>query len=107
MEVLRRAGYLVRVSTGPLALPEPVMVVLPYSEALMLEAIRGQRGVTRPGLRRVLGLSKGPVDRRVMMLKRGGHIEEQRDDYEEFGRLYPAHDKPLGKVRAREWTRFR
>ncbi len=37
MEVLWRAGYLVRVSTGPPALPEPDTVLLMYREK-MLEA---------------------------------------------------------------------
>ena len=46
MEVLRRAGYLVRVSTGPPALPEPDTVLLMYRENMTLEMIRERPGLT-------------------------------------------------------------
>ncbi len=46
MEVLRRAGYLVRVSTGPPALPEPDTVLLMYRGKMTLEMIRERPGLT-------------------------------------------------------------
>jgi hypothetical protein len=46
MEVLRRAGYLVLVSTGPPALPEPDTVLLMYREKMTLEMIRERPGLT-------------------------------------------------------------
>ena len=41
------------------------------------------------------------------MLKRGGNVEEEREQFKALGHLYPAHNKPLGRVKPREWTRFR
>lgn len=49
----------------------------------------------------------GPVDTRLKLLKRGGNVEEEREQLKALGHLYPAHDKPLGSVKPREWTRFR
>ena len=46
MVVLRRAGYLVRVSTGPPALPEPDTVLLMCREKMTLEMIREWPGLT-------------------------------------------------------------
>ena len=44
--MLLRAGYLVRVSTGPPALPESYTVLLMYREKMTLEMIMERPGLT-------------------------------------------------------------
>lgn len=110
MEVLRRAGYLVRVATAP-ALPEPEMMLLPYREADTLAAIRRQPGLTIRELAAKWGLSISTMKSHVRMLALGKHVRAELHSYPgergaRFRRLYPTHDKPIGKVRARQKARW-
>ena len=110
MEVLRQAGYLVRVATAP-ALPEPPIVLLMYREKTTLEAIRERPGTTVTELAEVLSLKRQNVGFYVRLLLRGGHIRTDgnavKGRWNSPGHLYPTHDRPLGNVRPREPTRFR
>ncbi len=106
MEVLRRAGYLVRVATVP-ALPEPAKLLLPYTEAETLEAIRERPGITTAELVGEMGLARSTIKGRVKMLRLGGHVKGEGFNSGGFALLYPVGDKPIGKVRPREKTRWR
>ena len=111
MEVLRRAGYLVRVATVP-ALPAPAKLLLPYREAETLEAIRKRPGVTVRELAARWGLSVSTMKSHVKMLTLGKHVRAELHSYPgergaRFRRLYAVGDKPIGKVRPREKTRWR
>ena len=106
MEVLRRAGFLVRVSTGPPALPEPELVLLPYTEAETLKLVRERPGITTREIAKHFGLAPSTVKTTVRMLKLGGHITS--DGFNDgWQRLYPTHDQPIGKVRPREQVIWR
>ena len=101
MEVLRRAGYLVSVATVP-ALPEPAKLLLPYTEAETLEAIRARPGITTRELAEEMGLARTTIRERVKMLKRGGHVKGEGFNSGGFSLLFPVGDRPIGKVRPRE-----
>ncbi len=78
------------------------MVLLPYTEAETLEAIRERPGITTGELAARLDLSVSAVKSRVKMLSLGKHV---RRNGQHGHRLYPEHDKPIGKVHPREKTR--
>ena len=103
MEVLRRAGYLVRVAR-PLPLPEPVMVLLPYTEAETLRAIRERPGITTLDVATKLGRTRQTIAAAVRMLGAGGHA--RRGEYEEAEKIYPLGDKPIARARPRERARI-
>ncbi len=106
MEVLRRAGYLVRVAPAP-ALPEPEMVLLMYREKLTLETIRERPGIMLPELAEAMGLRRQNTDTYVRLLTKGGHVLAERMPMESHRRLYPAHDRPLGNVSPHEKVRWK
>ena len=111
MEVLRRAGYLVRMATVP-ALPEPAKLLLPRREAETLEAIRNQPGLTVRELAAKWGLSISTMKSHVRMLTLGKHVRAELHSYPgergaRFRRLFSVGDKPIGKVRPREKARAR
>ena len=101
LEVLRRAGYLVRVAR-PLPLPEPEMLLLPCSEAETLAAIRARPGITTGELVKAMGLARTTIKNRVKMLRRGGHVKGEGYNSGGFALLYPVGDKPIGRVRPRQ-----
>lgn len=105
METLRRAGYLIRVASRP-ALPEPDLLILPYSEAETLALVRGRPGITTREIKALLGLRGGAAQARVWLLRKGGHIRQDGYDGHGFKRYYPTHDKPIGRVRPRSHTRY-
>ncbi len=83
--------------------PEPAKVVLPYAEAETLEAIRERPGITTGELAEELGLAVSTMKSRVRMLALGKHV---RRNGKRGRRLYPVGDRPIGKVRSREKTRW-
>ncbi len=105
LEVLKRAGYLVRVATVP-ALPGPPKLLLPYTEAETLEVIRRRPGITTVELSEEMGLARTTIRNRVKFLRLGGHIKGEGYNSGGFALLYPVGDKPIGKVRPREKTRL-
>ena len=84
--------------------PEPAKVVLSYTEAETLAAIRKRPGITTRELAEEMGLARTTIKSRVKMLSLGEHV---RRNGQHGRRLYPAHDRPIGQVRPREKTRWR
>lgn len=102
LQVLQRSGFLITVRRDePPALPEPEIVLLPYSEAETLKLVRERLGITTREIAEHFGLARTTVKTRVRMLKLGGHVKS--DGFNDgWQRLYPTHDRPIGRVRPRE-----
>ena len=108
LETLRRVGYSVNVlAEEPPALPEPERVLLPWAEVETLRLIRAQPGITSRQVAAIMGLARTTVRDRLKLLKRAGHVRDDGMDAGGFHRLYPAHDKPLRKVRPRSIVNYR
>ena len=91
--------------------PTEEKVLLPYTEAVTLEAIRERPGITGKELGEALGLSDSTVKSRVKGLLKGRHVRAELHSYQgergaRFRRFYPTHDKPIGRVRPREHVRI-
>lgn len=82
----------------------PAPVVVSYTEAQALEVIRDRPGITRRELGEALNVSTSAARHRVQPLIADGDV---REDGSWPHRLYPTHDKPIGKVEPRQMVRRR